>query len=413
MAKVLFFNGEQLEFPIVNGSQLWQGATFTRNSLANAFVGTTLTPFAVDVPRFGALESGDDAGLVVEGSRTNLFLRSEEFDNASWTKNDTTVTANQTTAPDNTTTADKLNDTATTSAHILSQSVTVTSGTTYTGSFFFKQGEHKWVQLLFSTTSSTFAGDAWANFDIENGVVGNTGTDAVTPTITDAGNGWYRCSISRAAIASASSGVAIPALTGNVNTSVRARSYLGTGEGVFIWGGQFEVGSFASSYIPTTSAAVTRAASVPLIEDVNTKPWFNASEFTVIAEFEVPQFVTSQRILAFGTAGSLLNRIEILTTGTSARLFVEGGSGAVADFTAAGLVAGASNKIALRCKLDDYAMSVNGGAVGTDTSAIVPPVTALFLGMSTVSGNHLNGVIKSLTLIPRGLTNAQLQALSS
>ena len=39
-------------------------------------------------------------GLLVEEQRTNLLLRSEEFDNASWTKTRTSITANATTSPE-------------------------------------------------------------------------------------------------------------------------------------------------------------------------------------------------------------------------------------------------------------------------------------------------------------------------
>jgi hypothetical protein len=410
MAKVLFFNGEQLEFPIVNGSQLWQGATFTRNSLANAFVGTTLTPFAADVPRFGSLTLGGTSGLVVEGSRTNS-IRNNTMVGAvvgvvgsggamptNWEIESGAGLTEEIIAIGSSNGIDyidiKISGTPIGAAYArryesLSQ-IPASSTQTWTGSQFF---------AIVGGNSTNIA-------SINNRIVfvaTSANSQNMLPTLTG--------SLQRY-----SNTLTAPASTTNVYNMFSMGLTIGLAVDITLRIGlpQLELGSFESSPIKTLgSAAVTRAASVPLIEDVNTKPWFNASEFTVIAEFEIPQFVTSQRILAFGTAGSLLNRIEILTTGTSARLFVEGGSGAVADFTAAGLVAGASNKIALRCKLDDYAMSVNGGAVGTDTSAIVPPVTALFLGMSTVSGNHLNGVIKSLTLIPRGLTNAQLQALSS
>jgi hypothetical protein len=401
---------------IVGPNALTSGATFTRNSLANAFVGTTLTPFAVDVPRFGSLTSGGNSGLVVEGSRTNSI------------RNNTMVGAvvgvigSGGARPDNWRgvigaglSTEIVDFGVVNGMEYIDIRVFGTPSSTTSYQFGFESSTgivavngQTWdvscfVALVGGDLTNIGFTRLGANENTSTGGFIAGGASSFTPSANPTRIEFVRTLSGGGTVARLDPLVSIGVTSGQ-DVDVTLRFGLP----------QAELGAFASSPIKTLgSAAVTRAASVPLIEDVNTKPWFNASEFTVIAEFEIPQFVTSQRIVGLGNAGSLLNRVEIITSGTSARLFAEGGSGTLADFTVAGLVVGALNKVAFRIKLDDYAMSVNGSAVGTDTSSAVPTIADLFIGMSTVSGNHLNGVIKSLTLIPRGLTNAQLQALSS
>jgi hypothetical protein len=62
-------------------------------------------------------------------------------------------------------------------------------------------------------------------------------------------------------------------------------AYQGDGtSGLYLWGAQVEVGSFATSYIPTTTAAVTRAADVAIINGTNFTSFYNNPEGSVVAE---------------------------------------------------------------------------------------------------------------------------------
>ena len=80
----------------------------------------------------------NEQGLV-EIPRTNLVLRSEDFDNASWIKADSTVTANATTSPSGTMTADKLVENNTNSFHYIYQPTgSLVVGNTYFMSFYLK-----------------------------------------------------------------------------------------------------------------------------------------------------------------------------------------------------------------------------------------------------------------------------------
>jgi hypothetical protein len=193
---------------------------------------------------------------LIEKVRTNLVTYSEEFDNASWTKSSATITANATTAPDGTTTADNLIEDTSTGQH----RVFVVAGVTgsHTFSVYVKSNGRQYIALGAGNTGSF---GILAYFDIENGVLGTV--LAGTAKIENAGNGWYRCSISGVGNGAGTSVNIYLANSDNSNT------YTGDGtSGVFVWGAQLETGDIATDYIPTTSAAVSvgMTANVPRVD---------------------------------------------------------------------------------------------------------------------------------------------------
>jgi hypothetical protein len=230
--------------------------TFTRTSTANRENGNgTLELMATGVPRLD-YSQGICPALLLEPQRANLYARSEDFTQVVWSKSFSNVTANSTTAPDGTTTAETLNIgiDASSGRHRLSQTVAVTIGTIYTGTYYFKQNQHQWVQICGVTGYSV---NVWANFNLANGTIGNIGTET-TASIENVGNGWYRCRVSGVATASSSTGMEVVVI--NNTNGVRYPSYQ-SGAVVavcFVWGAQFEAGSFPTTYIPTAAGSVTR-----------------------------------------------------------------------------------------------------------------------------------------------------------
>jgi hypothetical protein len=178
---------------------------------------------------------------------------------------------------------------------------------------------------------------------------------------------------------------------------------------------QLEAAPFASSYIPTTSAAVTRNADAPEISSLGS--WFNASEGTLFAE-TIPGFILSsgwQSIVDLNN-GTDDNRIDFgfEYPPTDGRLYV-----VVSDVVQVGslgvdinAVAGGIYRSAVAYKLNDFAVSNQGGAAATDSTGTVPTVNRLQLG-NDVFGRRLNGHLRRFAYYPRRLTNAQLQALSA
>jgi hypothetical protein len=175
----------------------------------------------------------------------NLFSYTEDFGNAFWFKNAVTITNNSITAPNGTLTADSIVENTANTQHY----VGVVSGLTltavpYTISAYFKKANRNWASVgLFNGTDSK---SAW--FDLDTGTIGTVDSGA-TATITDSGNGWYRCSVTRTMAAVSNNFVAF-----SPQISDGSSSHLGNGlVGVYCWGAQLELGSTATTYQPITT----------------------------------------------------------------------------------------------------------------------------------------------------------------
>jgi hypothetical protein len=219
--------------------------------------------------------TGESLGLLVEEARTNLALYSEQFDNAAWTKNSTTVTANAITAPDSTLTADRLLETATTATFYAFISNPAPTPGTYTASVYAKgDGSGRLLDLVLQQ-SSTYR---QAYFNLTTGVVSSVDA-ALTASIQALPNGWFRCSVT-----GTSSNNTTPFLFTSVTAgenSVYVNRAGNASAGIYIWGAQLEAGSFPTSYIPTTSATVTRAAEVASVSNTSSSI-YPTSNFTVV-----------------------------------------------------------------------------------------------------------------------------------
>lgn len=227
--------------------------TFTRSSIATYFTAAkVLTTAANDVPRFNYNPiTGDFDGILLEAAATNILLYSEQFDNAAWGKIGATVTANSSTAPTNTAIADTANNAAGATS-LLYQNVTISASSTndYYFSVFVKKGTAAKITL-----NAYYSGSAEDNvtFDLDAQTV--TGTPyAGEYIIQNVGNGFYRC------------GYRLTRDATGTRTLIEARLWIGgRGAGVvgstnILFGAQLELGSKPTSYIPTTTAAVTRSA---------------------------------------------------------------------------------------------------------------------------------------------------------
>ena len=191
--------------------------------------------------------------LLVEPSGTNFLLQSEAWNVSPWTATSgsqgATVSGNVTTSPDGTTNADKLIEAAVTGNHFCLQTLTLTSGTTYTASFFVKASERTRGRLRTSGTG--------AYWDLDFNLTSGTASGGTNPFIQNFGNGWYRIGATFTANQASNNFILfLLDASGNV-------SYTGDGtSGLFVFGAQIEVGSVATSYILTTTTTVTRNADV-------------------------------------------------------------------------------------------------------------------------------------------------------
>jgi hypothetical protein len=234
----------------VSSTSFWPEVRLTSPGTVYAWgaqleVGSAVTPYIQSPSVFTSrASSGTYVGGngLIQTAVTNLLLRSEEFDDASWGKFQSTITADTVIAPDGTLTADKLVENTATTTHILTDDSAATAGATYTFSVFFKAAERTFAQLRCGATSQFSAIINLSTGEVTS-VVGST-----TSSVISVGNGWWRFSISFAADTTPLSvriGVAINSTTTN---------YTGDGtSGIYLWGAQLEQASTVGEYIPTTS----------------------------------------------------------------------------------------------------------------------------------------------------------------
>jgi hypothetical protein len=185
-------------------------------------------------------------GQTVAKAEENLLLQSQTFDNASWSKVSSTVTANSTTAPDGTTTAETLTATAATSAHVvISSAISCPNGAGL--SVFAKQGTASIIQLYVGGSITPYA-----NFDLSAGTAHGFGA-GTTASIVNAGDGWYRCQLVSTVTAVTSLQIAMVTST----SSARSESWTALGtETLFLWGAQAENRQFVTAYTPTTTQPI-------------------------------------------------------------------------------------------------------------------------------------------------------------
>ena len=242
-------NASATRFPVYTGTSqllyIW-GAQLEQRSSVTAYTATTTQPITNYIPVLMTAASGvarfdhnpvtqESLGLLIEEQRTNLLTYSEQFDNAAWTKTKSSITANTIIAPDGTLTGDKLVEDSTLGEHYPIQLVSLTTGTTYTGSVYVKAGERTSIRLQAAGGAFSTYAQSNADFNLATGTVTAQGSLSLGATITSVGNGWFRCTLSVATVATSTGGI-FPILSNGSTTSYTGNGY----SGIYIWGAQLE-----------------------------------------------------------------------------------------------------------------------------------------------------------------------------
>jgi len=230
-----------------NGDLTWTRASTALRTNSSSL----LESMGSNVPRLSYMY-GSCPALLLEPQRTNLALYSDQFDNASWVKLLSAVTANTTTSPDGTTNADTFYaNVATTSSpaeifHYTSQAV----NTTYAYSVYAKKSTSNFIALRLTAAS----GNPYAWFNLNTGAVG-TVQSGITASIQSVGDGWYRCVV----VGTTASTIAVNRV--DIVVSDNNGNFVCANNGsIFIYGAQLEAGAYPTTYIPTTTASATRVA---------------------------------------------------------------------------------------------------------------------------------------------------------
>ena len=326
---------------------------------------------------------------LLEPLRSNIIPYSESFSNAAWIKGNSTINPNQVISPDGTLNADLM----VTSAAGGGVSDGIGGSGNYSFSVFVK---YKDIQFIRLRSTSSYA---W--FDIENGSVGTT-ISALDAKIENYGNGWYRCTL----------------VGNNTNTIVQVtcteRNATNVGFGsVYLWGVQFEAGSYETSYIKSNSGGtVTRSAETA--NGSGDAATFNSEQGVLMAEMADINSDSTKMITINDGGQTNELRIDFRTNNEIQTVFTVGGN-PQSIISTTSYNTSEINKIAFKYKENDFALWVNGIEVDTDNSGSTT-TTNNFNILEFERGSGLfqfYGSTKQLQYFDSALTDVELETLTS
>ena len=342
---------------------------------------------AIDTPRFDHdPTTGESLGLLIEESRTNIITSSSVFNTGGWVQDGIILTANAGVAPDGTTTATSLSQ-----------------GTGNNRCFYFDNtGSGNKTLTIFAKSNVGSSIAISGNLFYGTNSVGSIVLNTANGTVSNASgcssvalpNGWYR--------------FIIPI---NVSTGFGNTNYIeikGPASSVFIWGVQIETGSFPTSYIPTTTSAVTRAADVATIEGTNFSSWFNQSEGTVFTDLAAKGVSSIDAAFAIGSSGDADRWLQQYFLPSSVFYEYEQAAPPAHPYTIGSFI-----KSAIGRSQGDNAVGLNGSIVQSDTySGSYNPVF-LKIGVSGDPNRIFNGHISRLAYFPTRKTDQKLIDLTT
>ena len=373
---------------------LW-GAQVNEGSSALEYFPTTDRQ---NVPRID-YSLGGCPTLLMEPQRTNICLQSEQISTTPWSNNGGTTTLDAIASPSGIVNADKFNEDASTGQHYIGQQITGLALTTYTMSVYAKKAERDiiYIRCFNSTFGVVYCS---VNFNLTTGVA--TGAGAAIQSV---GNGWYRCSIS---------------FTTNVDPVIQVRlnmtldgNYPGVvGNGMYIWGAQLEAGAYPTSYIPTTTASVTRNADSASKSGISSL--LGQTEGTVAYKMYLNKTVGGG-LQVFSTTANDSNVLFFVgyigNTGTLTFDFYVGGVYTF-SFTYATPLSVGLNRIAIVYKAGAYKLFLNGALIGTNTNSTAITNTISKLNLASAQ-DPLKGYYYSVIAFKSALSNAECIQLTT
>jgi hypothetical protein len=363
------------------GGQISTASGFIYLWGAQLNIGSTAKPYfpttdRLNVPRLTYQNGGGGCpSLLLEPQRTNLVTYSEQFDNVAWTKDGDgvgqSVTANYSTSPDGTQNADRLQLNKT--------------GGTYSRIMQNKSGAGTYALTVYMKSNTSNTQNVGLRLD-------STGINcAVTPT-------WQRFTLNATVGTPQVQILLFDSIVGNDETA-----------DISIWGAQLEVGAYASSYIPTTSASATRIADV--CSKTGISSLIGQTEGSVFVDVNLDARVTQTYFAISSSATAVTNYIGIsFRSGTIVFEVVVGGL-----LQASATLTNSSTgrfKLAIGYKLNDFAFYANGSQIGVDNIGTVPACNDIVLFNNTFS--QIQSMKYNQTvLFKTRLTNSELLTLST
>ena len=412
-----------------------RSTTLNTNGIFKTQRGTTATVVGsdqyidiVDInePRIDFTETttGD---FLMEPSSTNRTVSSVDFSTSSWSVDGVTIASFEGDAPDGSDEASTITEiSGDTGRHSCFQVVSSSTSLINTFSFFAKyNGTAQFISIVLSNTTT------WNSqfvVDLKNGVITKEASPSSSFTNTNKlekhGDGWYRLIstiegdfagdniYSRIVM----SNVAVPPYP-PLNTYTGRNNY-----NILIWGAQLEEQAFATSFIPTTTATVTRGAEISQgVQSYHGTYSSGNPQGTLFAEMSAlgdndnPAYNVDTKISLSNTANTFDNYVTIGFSRFDGNVFAEitsGGTLQTVNFGATGVDKTKMNKYALAWNDGFMRFFVNG--VQTNSEHVsAPNINTLQFSAAVTSSQRFQGRVKSLKVYKEMLTPEQLGTLSS
>jgi hypothetical protein len=415
-----------------NGANIMAGTVTSYNATTQSLVcnmttasgSGTFTSWRIGYrgPRFDHNTTSPFAcrGLLIEEGRTNALQHSANFKNTTssnyWENiTGTTVTVDQTTSPDGGVNADLLT-TSTTAFDCFTRrsGVYAAASTQHTYSIFVKRGPSNYRYVGFYVGAGTGGTGQFPYFDFDNPTIVQLPTityGTINSTRVDPyPNGWYRISITfttGATTPSTFAGVFISSSTG------AAQSTNPAGNDCYIWGIQSELGSFATSYIPTTTTPLNRSADVCSITGADFTSFYNQSEGTFLlkATSLMATATTGNRTFVSFTDGGYINQQGLYKAANTNNLGFPIGVGI--GPTIGTLTAGSPFAVSGAMQVANNAAAFNGAAAVAVTGSAATGISKLeFRDPTAAASGHPTMHISQFRYYKKRLPNAKLQALT-
>ena len=345
------------------------------------------TETRLNIPRLD-YSNGTCPSLLVEPQRTNLVVQSNDM--TQWAYGGGTMTQNATISPDGTNNAlsfDNTSDCSTfvaTSNGVYSWSLYVKQGTSLTASIDMSDGATGDVLTTFTFATKTFSGTT----------AGGSWTSPSASYI-EYENGWFRITLTATKNAGSFIGH-------KINTSGSGYTY--------VYGAQLEAGSYSTSFIPTTSASVTRNADV--ISKTGISSLIGQTEGTLFVELDIINGAESLGIWTRTGVTPYNDMITILVSQFGTCIAEVRASNVTQFANSSFSIGSGKHKFALAYKANDFAFYIDGTQIATSSSGTPPTCDQVYLGGYPDGGARLSKNIATALWKTR-LTNTQLATLTT
>jgi len=367
-----------------NGFVYIQNAQVNSGTSAKTYFPTTTR---LNMPRVDYLNNSNGS-LLLEPQRTNLLTYSEDFSNSYWTKSGASVTSGIV-SPDGTANAFKLVENTSNSNHQVYRNTVTTTGS-FSNTIFVKAAERSKIRLNSGSSSES------VSFNLSNGtIISETGA---TGKIVSMLNGWYKCTISWNVTSTAAQYLLLGILDDSGNAS-----YTGNGSsGVYIWGAQFEVGAYETSYIPTSGSTVTRVAET--CSQTPASGVIGQTEGTVFFDVNISHIVGNEALGGINSGG-YANHATIQRIGNTIQFVRNSATQSGATIVTSSAITVGRYRLALAYKSGDTACFLNGTQVSTTQTQTFTNAT---LNLIRISGDAIGALPISDTYNQAQLYNTRL-----